>query len=64
MYDVHNYYFKVQFSAYHGLFFCTVLLFIYFKKRASRDAVAKENAWKEVSNQVHLSYYLRRLQDS
>ena len=36
MYDVHNYYFKVQFSAYHGLLvvyfsvlYCIVLPFIY-----------------------------------
>ena len=28
------------------------------------DAVAKENACNEGSNQVRLSYYLRRLQDS
>ena len=69
MYDVHNYYFKVQFSAYHGLLvvyfsvlYCTT--FYILKKKAFRDAIAKENAWKEVSNQVRLSYYLRRLQDS
>ena len=60
MYDVHNYYFKVQFSAYHGLLvvyfsvlYCTTF---YILKRAFRDAIAKENAWKEVSNQVRLSY--------
>ena len=32
--------------------------------RAFKDAIAKENSWKEVSNQVRLNYYLRRLQDS
>ena len=61
MYDVHNYNFKVQFIAYQGLLvvsfsvlYCTT--FYILKKRTFRDAIAKENAWKEVSNQVRLRY--------
>ena len=37
---------------YFSVLYCTS--FYILKKRAFRDAVAKENAWKEVSNQVRL----------